>query len=661
MLLTVTGAMLAPQPRRGISWSPGTHARTERTADSESRKEVDRFTSASDWTTCIPVSDRFHDVATEKQCFHESRRFAESNSIRGEARKHPPCSQLSSIAAMASLDDPELLAVPCSPHNTCDENVTTNDQCMQVAKVSLLLRLRRLRTSLKMDIERVEKELQGMRTCESGSPSLRTRDPDDKAREGQDARSGFSWRLDPWSLEAKTQPPNYRASASTELTDLSSLGSTLCPYDTSTGSMGRCSEDDAEWCAARADAALRIQNLKDEASSEPLASSSIQRLRDLKENLRVEVANGKAHGLTEVELREAELLRRRIHNVIEDRKGQLRVFCRVRPMSEKERSSCEEKAIDIVDNMTIRVPDGTFSFDGVFEPGTQGEVFDECRDLVQSAMDGHNVTIFTFGQTGAGKTFTMYGSHEDKGIAPRIVDEVFRLVEGNCHRCAVSVCGSLVEIYGNQFLDLLAPRRDVKLSQRHDKAGVLQLDNLTERQAKDAGQLQAMLDRGLARRAVATTAMSVESSRSHLIFTIRLTTVNHETQETLRGKILLIDLGGSERLKKSEVTGPRKKEAIEINKSLSALGDVIEAVTRKQRQVPYRNNKLTQFMRDSLGGTAKTLMFVNCSPVMSNISESILSLKFSSRAKRVSTCSSSPMFSRRKRFSVPDSLSEPLS
>jgi len=649
VLLTVAGAMLA---RRGISWSPGTHARTESTADSESRKEVDRFTSANDWTTCFPVSDRFHDVATEKQCLHGSRRLAESNSIRGEARKHPPFPHRSS--------NPEMLAVPCSPHNTGDENVTTDDQCMQVAKVSLLLRLRRLRTSLKMDIERVEKELQGMRTCESGSPSLRTRDPDDKAREGQDARSGFSWRLDPWSLEAKTQPPNCRASASTELTDLSSLGSTLCPYDTSTGSMGRCSEDDAEWCAARADAALRIQNLKDEASSEPLASSSIQRLRDLKENLRVEVTNGKAHGLTEVELREAELLRRRIHNLIEDQKGQLRVFCRVRPISEKERSSCEEKAIDIVDNMTIRVPDGTFSFDGVFEPGTQDEVFDECRDLVQSAMDGHNVTIFTFGQTGAGKTFTMHGSHEDKGIAPRIVDEVFRLVEGNS-RCAVSVCGSLVEIYGNQFLDLLAPRRDVKLSQRHDKAGVLQLDNLTEQRAKDAGQLQAMLDRGLARRAVAATAMSVESSRSHLIFTIRLTTVNHETQETLQGKILLIDLGGSERLKKSEVTGPRKKEAIEINKSLSALGDVIEAVTRKQRQVPYRNNKLTQFMRDSLGGTAKTLLFVNCSPVMSNIRESILSLKFASRAKRVTTCSSSPVFSRRKRFSVPDSLTEPLS
>lgn len=594
---------------------------------------MDRFSCASDWTTCFPVSDRFHDAATEKQCLHGSRRLAESNSIRGEARKHPPLPHRSSIASMASLDDPELLAVPCSPHNTCDEKVATDHQCMQVAKVSLLLRLRRLRTSLKMDIERVEKELQGMRTCESGPPSLRTRDLDDKAREGQDARSGFSWRLDPWSLEAKTQPP------STELTDLSSLGSTLCPYDTSTGSMGRCSEGDADWCAARAEAALRIQNLKDEASSEPLASSSIQRLRELKENLRVEVTNGKAHGLTEVELREAELLRRRIHNVIEDQKGQLRVFCRVRPISEKERSSCEEKAIDIVDNMTIRVPDGTFSFDGVFEPGTQDEVFDECRDLVQCAMDGHNVTIFTFGQTGAGKTFTMHGSHEDKGIAPRIVDEVFRLVEGNSHRCAVSVCGSLVEIYGNQFLDLLAPRRDVKLSQRHDKAGVLQLDNLTEQQAKDAGQLQATLDRGLARRAVAATAMSVESSRSHLIFTIRLTTVNHETQETLRGKILLLDLGGSERLKKSEVTGPRKKEAIEINKSLSALGDVIEAVTRKQRQVPYRNNKLTQILRDSLGGTAKTLMFVNCSPVMSNIHESILSLKFASRAKRM-TCRS---------------------
>merc|ERR1719230_2008098 len=116
---------------------------------------------------------------------------------------------------------------------------------------------------------------------------------------------------------------------------------------------------------------------------------------------------------------------------------------------------------------------------------------------------------------------------------------------------------------------------------------------------------------------------------------VRIISVNNDTKEKLRGKILLCDLAGSERLKKSEVSGDMQKEAIEINKSLTALGDVIEALTKKQKQIPYRNHKLTQVMQDSLGGTAKTLMFVNCSPASSNVDETTMSLKYATRAKNV--------------------------
>merc|ERR1719272_231822 len=137
------------------------------------------------------------------------------------------------------------------------------------------------------------------------------------------------------------------------------------------------------------------------------------------------------------------------------------------------------------------------------------------------------------------------------------------------------------------------------------------------------------------RRTVAATAMNSESSRSHLIMMVKITNVNKETNEQLKGKILLCDLAGSERLKKSEVSGDMQKEAIEINKSLTALGDVIEALTKRQKQIPYRNHKLTQVMQDSLGGSSKTLMFVNCSPASSNVDETTMSLKYATRAKNV--------------------------
>lgn len=163
----------------------------------------------------------------------------------------------------------------------------------------------------------------------------------------------------------------------------------------------------------------------------------------------------------------------------------------------------------------------------------------------------------------------------------------------------------------------------------------MKVDGLAEIVVKDEAQLKSVLQRGLAHRAVAANVYNVESSRSHLIFTIGVTSFNPETNETRRGKILLCDLGGSERLKKTEVTGETKKEAIEINKSLTALGNVIEAVAKKKKHIPYRNHKLTQILQDSLGGTAKTLMFVNCSPAKSCIDETLVSLKYATGARKV--------------------------
>ncbi|CAK0890343.1 unnamed protein product [Prorocentrum cordatum] len=129
--------------------------------------------------------------------------------------------------------------------------------------------------------------------------------------------------------------------------------------------------------------------------------------------------------------------------------------------------------------------------------------------------------------------------------------------------------------------------------------------------------------------------MNSESSRSHLVLIIRIISVNKETKQQLRGKLLICDLAGSERLSKSQVTGDGQKEAIEINKSLTSLGDVIEGLTKGSKVIPYRNHKLTQLMQDSLGGTAKTLMFINCSPANSNQDETIMALKYAQRAKTI--------------------------
>jgi kinesin family protein C2/C3 len=200
----------------------------------------------------------------------------------------------------------------------------------------------------------------------------------------------------------------------------------------------------------------------------------------------------------------------------------------------------------------------------------------------------------------------------------------------------------MIELYRNDLVDLLSkdsPRSSTakKLCVRMDKHGTVQIDNLTEEVCQSTAELADLLERGHRNRTTRATAMNAQSSRSHVIFTVRISQVNLETGEQLRAKIMVCDLAGSERLKKAMVSGEGAKEAIEINRSLTALGDVVAALRQGQKQVPYRNHKLTQLMQDTLGQTSKVLMFVNCSPASSNVEETLMSLKYAARAKKIKT------------------------
>eukprot|EP00930_Biecheleria_cincta_P071327 TRINITY_DN58844_c0_g1_i1.p1 TRINITY_DN58844_c0_g1~~TRINITY_DN58844_c0_g1_i1.p1 ORF type:complete len:676 (+),score=164.57 TRINITY_DN58844_c0_g1_i1:118-2028(+) len=359
--------------------------------------------------------------------------------------------------------------------------------------------------------------------------------------------------------------------------------------------------------------------------------------------------------IAEAELHDAELLRKKLHNALQDLKGAIRVYCRVRPALEREAGNT--MCVEVTDSISLRVnvPAETgagskaasvskprfhdFTFDSIFSAGaSQDDVFHDCTDLVQSAVDGHNITIFAYGQTGAGKTFTMYGSDEHPGVAPCTIQEVFRKCAEDSQRFQFTVKASMLELYNNDLVDLLAPKGKAEKPQiRLDAAGHVNLQNVIEKSVAGAEALRTVLRTGHERRRVASTAMNSDSSRSHLILIIILARFNKQTGEVNTGRITLVDLAGSERVKRSQVSGESLKEAIEINKSLTALGDVIEALSQgtERAVVPYRNHKLTQLLQSAIGGTSKTLMFVNIAPVDTSRDETLMSLRYAQRAKTV--------------------------
>jgi len=342
---------------------------------------------------------------------------------------------------------------------------------------------------------------------------------------------------------------------------------------------------------------------------------------------------------------------RQLHNALQDLKGALRVFARIRPMSNKEKKSHDKIAVEALDPFTMGVTgarggnDGhqeVYAYDAVFGmESTQQEVFNEVRSLVQSAFDGYNVTIFTYGQTGAGKTWTLYGSGQEPGISPRTCEVIFSTAARDKDKYDISVQASMIELYCSNLRDLLwrgkeePPKLELKNYRQRDGTPAVNLEGCSSVPVANSEQLAKVVAQGLEGRQTRATQMNAESSRSHLMLMINVEVVDKGGGRRRNGKIQIVDLAGSERLGKSGVTGDAQKEAIEINKSLTALGDVMGAITSRAKMVPYRNHKLTQLMQDSLGGTAKTLMFVNVSPASGNVDETNQALKYAARARSI--------------------------
>ncbi|RKO98564.1 hypothetical protein CXG81DRAFT_6275, partial [Caulochytrium protostelioides] len=365
----------------------------------------------------------------------------------------------------------------------------------------------------------------------------------------------------------------------------------------------------------------------------------------------------------EAKLRDHEMIRRRMHNTILELKGNIRVFCRVRPPLPREQALAAQdghaaplshihsltlvQTVDSVqgDRASAKRREFPFQFDRVFRPESeQSEVFDEISQLVQSALDGYNVCIFAYGQTGSGKTFTMEGPEDandlrHRGMIPRAVAQIFEHAnELKSKGWTYTFEITFLEIYNEQLRDLLAvhasePKRlDIKHLPGTTKTTVTEA---TVVQVASPAAVTVLLNRARANRAVAATNMNERSSRSHSVFTLRLAGKNQITGEDGEGVLNLIDLAGSERLSASGSTGDRLKETQAINKSLSSLGDVIMALANKDPHIPYRNSKLTYLLQNSLGGNSKTLMFVNISPLPVNLQETLCSLRF---ATKVNNC-----------------------
>ncbi|KAG7654733.1 Kinesin motor domain [Arabidopsis suecica] len=340
----------------------------------------------------------------------------------------------------------------------------------------------------------------------------------------------------------------------------------------------------------------------------------------------------------------------KLFNELQELKGNIRVYCRVRPFLRGQGAS-KTVVEHIGDHGELVVLNPTkpgkdahrkFRFNKVYSPAsTQAEVFSDIKPLIRSVLDGYNVCIFAYGQTGSGKTYTMTGpdgaSEEEWGVNYRALNDLFRISQSRKSNIAYEVGVQMVEIYNEQVRDLLSGDSSQK------KLGILSTTQQNGLAVPDASMYPVtstsdvleLMSIGLQNRVVSSTALNERSSRSHSIVTVHVRGKDLKTGSALYGNLHLVDLAGSERVDRSEVTGDRLKEAQHINKSLSALGDVIFSLASKSSHVPYRNSKLTQLLQSSLGGRAKTLMFVQLNPDITSYSESMSTLKFAERVSGV--------------------------
>lgn len=328
------------------------------------------------------------------------------------------------------------------------------------------------------------------------------------------------------------------------------------------------------------------------------------------------------------------ILRKQLYNQVQELRGNIRVFCRCRKDKRvKVALKFPSKTEIILDSMSGKPT--TVDFDRTYGPETeQAAIFADAREVIMSVVDGYNVCLMAYGQTGAGKSFTMMGPPENPGVNRRAIKQLLELVSGNQDTMDVSIICSLMEVYNENVYDLLAPEGRVKRDIKVGAQGAF-VHLLTEREITNQEETETLMMDGDKNRSVAATSMNAESSRSHLLFQIRVDTVNKVSGMRSSAKLTLVDLAGSERIAKSEVTGDQLVEAAAINKSLSALGQCFQAIAKQAPHVPFRNSKLTHVLQDSLGGDSKTCMFINVRPDDDNLSETWSTLNFGQNIRKI--------------------------
>lgn len=322
----------------------------------------------------------------------------------------------------------------------------------------------------------------------------------------------------------------------------------------------------------------------------------------------------------------------------------IKVAFRLRPLNDREKQAgrkvcCvahEDEGVIVLESKEYSKQ---FTFDAVFsETSTQRRIYDvAAAPVVESVLDGYNGTVFAYGQTGAGKTHTMEGS-----IIPNTFEHIFDHIALNNTSSRYLVHASFYEIYNEEIRDLLVATASIKshtsLELRESNDGVY-VQGLTTKVVKSVDEINSVLQDGKKNRSVGSTLMNSQSSRSHSIFSIVVecsSTDDYGNENIRAGKLNLVDLAGSERQSKTGATGERLKEATKINLSLSALGNVISALSDgKQHHVPYRDSKLTRILQDSLGGNTKTVMLANAGPADCNVDESLSTLRYANRAKNI--------------------------
>ncbi|KAK9068491.1 hypothetical protein SSX86_012605 [Deinandra increscens subsp. villosa] len=341
-----------------------------------------------------------------------------------------------------------------------------------------------------------------------------------------------------------------------------------------------------------------------------------------------------------------------------DKGVNVQVVLRCRPFSDDDVRAktasvvtCNEgkQEVIVTQNMGNKQSDKTFCFDKVFGPASkQKDLYDQVvYPIVKEALEGYNWTIFAYGQTGTGKTYTMEGEggktkngefHEDVGVIPRAVEQLFDTIKAQNAEYSMKV--TYIELYNEEITDLLAPDDKSKkpISLMEDGKGAVFMRGLEEELVSSADEIYQILERGSSRKHTAETLINTQSNRSHSLFTITIQ-IKENTSDGVEiikcGKLNLVDLAGSENILRSGAREGRAREAGEINKSLLTLGRVINALADHSGHVPYRDSKLTRLLRDSLGGKTKTCIIATVSLSIHSLEETQNTLDYAYRAKSI--------------------------